>query len=200
MKIIKGKKLPKLFCYGGNYGRKLSLDKFFQLEKDKKLKAGDWSVQYIHLLDYQYNDGGREEAGYKGFTGDCVVRAISIVTGLSYQKVYDDLYNQTREWRLASNSRHAKAAKPEGDSPRTGVYKDVYKPYLEKLGYKWIPTMFVGKGCKVHLRKNELPMGKLIVSVSKHITTVIDGVLNDTYDCSRDGERCVYGYFIKEGK
>jgi hypothetical protein len=149
-------------------------------------------------LDFEYNDGGREKAGYKGDTGDCVVRAISILTGLSYQKVYDDMYLQSKEWRLQSNSKVAKTANPKNDSPRTGVYKNVYKPYLEKLGYKWIPTMFVGKGCTVHLRKGELPNGKLLVAVSKHLTTVIDGVLNDTYDCSRRATRCVYGYFVKE--
>jgi len=25
---------------------------------------------------------------------------------------------------------------------------------------------------------------------------VIDGVLHDTHDCSRDGTRCVYGYWL----
>jgi len=57
--------------------------------------------------------------------------------------------------------------------------------------------MKIGSGCKVHLSSNELPDGRLIVKVSKHITAVIDGVLNDTYDCSRNGTRCVYGYFKK---
>lgn len=37
---------------------------------------------------FQYNDGGRKDAGYKGFTGDCVCRAICIASGLPYQKVY----------------------------------------------------------------------------------------------------------------
>jgi len=57
---------------------------------------------------------------------------------------------------------------------------------------------FIGQGCKVHLRKDELPQGKLIVRVSKHITSVIDGVINDTYDCSRGATRCVYGYYIED--
>jgi hypothetical protein len=58
--------------------------------------------------------------------------------------------------------------------------------------------MFVGQGCKVHLKKEELPMGTLIVSCSKHLTVVIDGALNDIFDCSRNGTRCVYGYWTKE--
>jgi hypothetical protein len=59
--------------------------------------------------------------------------------------------------------------------------------------------MRIGSGCKVHLAKDELPNGRLIVRVSKHITAVINGVIHDTHDFSRDGTRCVYGYFTKAG-
>ena len=59
--------------------------------------------------------------------------------------------------------------------------------------------MFIGKGCQVHLNENELPEGTLIVSVSKHLTCVKNHKLFDTYDCSRNGKRCVYGYYVKEG-
>jgi hypothetical protein len=59
--------------------------------------------------------------------------------------------------------------------------------------------MGIGTGCKVHLRDGELPMGRLIVKVSKHVVAVIDGVINDTHDPSRNGTRCVYGYYTKEG-
>lgn len=47
----------------------------------------------------------------------------------------------------------------------------------------------------MHLRASELPAGRLIVAVSKHLTCVIDGVIYDTHDPSRGGTRCVYGYF-----
>ena len=123
-------------------------------------KNGNFRHEY-HGLDFLYNDGGREKSGYKGSTGDCVTRAISIASGLPYQKVYDDLYNLSKEWRLNSNSKHSKVAKPQNDSPRTGVYRDVYDPYIKSLGFKWIPTMKIGSGCKVHLRKDEIPCGKL---------------------------------------
>jgi hypothetical protein len=55
--------------------------------------------------------------------------------------------------------------------------------------------MRIGSGCTVHLRADELPPGRLIVNVSRHTVAVIDGVIHDTYDPSRDGTRCVYGYF-----
>jgi hypothetical protein len=52
--------------------------------------------------------------------------------------------------------------------------------------------MFIGHGCKIHLAENELPSGKLIVQIAKHLTTVIDGMINDTWNCSG---KCVYGYY-----
>jgi hypothetical protein len=45
------------------------------------------------------------------------------------------------------------------------------------------------------LKADELPAGRLIVSVSKHLVAVIDGVAHDTHDPSRGGTRCVYGYY-----
>lgn len=135
-------------------------------------------------------DGGRSAAGYIGTAGDCVTRAIAIVTGKPYGEVYDAIN------LLGKNERRRKGK----STARSGVYKDTYKKYLASLGFKWTPTMLVGQGCKVHLRKEELPPGKLIVAVSKHLVAVIDGEIHDTHDCSRGGTRCVYGYFSWEGQ
>ena len=55
--------------------------------------------------------------------------------------------------------------------------------------------MGIGTGCKVHLRADELPAGRLVAALSHHMVAVIDGIIHDTYDCSREGTRCVYGYF-----
>jgi hypothetical protein len=55
--------------------------------------------------------------------------------------------------------------------------------------------MQIGSGCKVHLRADELPAGRLVVKLSRHLVAVIDGVIHDTYDCSRGGTRCVYGFY-----
>jgi hypothetical protein len=78
---------------------------------------------------------------------------------------------------------------------RTGVVKKVYGKYLEDLGYTWTATMGIGTGCRVHLKADELPTGRIIASLSGHLVAVIDGVINDTHDCSREGKRCVYGYY-----
>ena len=176
-------------------------DKMIKGEKHIELgrKDGlDFRKEY-YGLDFQFNDGGRKFAGYKGFTGDCVCRATAIATGISYQTLYDELTVRTKEWRINSNSRQAYLAKPKDDSPRQGVPMKVLRTYLKDHGWTWVPKMFIGSGCKFHLRQGELPINKaLIVQVSGHITAVINGVLNDTYDCSRNATRCVYGYYYKE--
>ena len=148
-------------------------------------------------LKLEVDDGGRAAAGYTGQAGDCVVRSIAIVTGLPYQKVYDDLFKANKEFRNTSRTKLARSLKQKNDSPRSGTHRVVLKKYLAQLGFKWTPTMFVGQGCKVHLKKEELPSGTLLISCSKHITVVKEGVLHDTHDCSRNGTRCVYGYCTK---
>jgi hypothetical protein len=140
------------------------------------------------ILTFVYDDGGRQAAGFVGTTGDCVCRAIAIATAQPYREVYNSLDRACRLIRRAG-----------GDaSPRTGVPKLVVRRYMSDLGLTWVPTMGIGSGCHVHLRPDELPMGRLVVSVSRHLTAVIDGVVHDTHDPSRSGTRCVYGYYCKE--
>ncbi len=146
---------------------------------------------------FKYNDGGRELAGFKGSAGDCVTRAITIVTGKAYKEVYDELFSEIKEFTATKRSKAAKKAARggglSGTTPSNGISKEVYHKYLiENVGMIWCPTMLVGQGCKVHLVSNELPSGKLIARVAKHLTAVIDGVINDVLDCSY---KCVYGYY-----
>jgi hypothetical protein len=82
-------------------------------------------------------------------------------------------------------------------SSRNGVYRACYEKLLTSLGWKFTPTMQIGSGCRVHLREDELPGGRLVVVLSKHLVAVIDGVLYDNHDPSRRGTRCVYGYYRK---
>lgn len=144
--------------------------------------------QLPSAITFQFNDGGREAAGYKGTTGDCCTRAIAIATEKSYQEVYDGI-NQMAE------REHLGKRKKGISNARTGVYTATFRRYMESLGWRWVTCMTIGSGCKVHLKASELPSGRLVVRVSRHYTAVIDGVINDTHDCSRNGTRCVYGYF-----
>jgi hypothetical protein len=142
-----------------------------------------------HNQTFQHNDGGRAQAGYKGKASDCVCRAIAIVTELPYQTVYDSLN------AFGMQERRSKGK----SSAHDGVYPATCRRYLESLGFRWVSAP--GAGCRVHLRAEELPPGRLLVSCSRHLTAVIDGVVHDIYDPSRGGTRCVYGYFqLPQGK
>ena len=146
----------------------------------------------------QLNDGGREKAGFKGGVGDCVVRSIAIAAKLPYLQVYEDLRSANQHYAELKNDRLARRLNNKGSSPRNGNHRNVFHDYILGLGFEWVPTMKVGAGCRVHLRPNELPDGTLIVKVSKHLTAIVDGVIQDTHNPSRGGNRCVYGYYIKK--
>lgn len=133
-------------------------------------------------MQFIYNDGGRKAAGFKGDTGDCVVRAIAIATGQPYAEVYNTISEMQRRQR--KTKRTLKGAR----SVRNGTYtkRQWFKDYMAGLGWVWTPTMQIGSGCKVHLHDGELPAGRLIVAVSRHYTTVIDGVIFDTFNPQRE--------------
>jgi hypothetical protein len=133
------------------------------------------------MTKYQYNDGGRREAGYKGDAEDCVVRAIAIVTEKPYREVYD-----------AIKRLHKKVG---ASSPRYGSEQWIYDAYIKKLGLVWTPTIFI-KGKRVmHLKAEELPQGRIICRVLGHMTAVIDGVIHDTYNPAEYDMEEVYGYY-----
>jgi len=156
-------------------------------------------------MKHQYNDGGRKAAGFKGLTGDCVARSVAIASGLPYAEVYAALAKGTGNQPAGKRGKRSATA-----SKGISVTRKWFKDYMASIGFVWTPTMGIGTGCKVHLHDGELPMGNLVVSVSKHYTSVIDGVIHDTWDpqretywASSDGtrhvsRRCVYGYWAKQ--
>lgn len=168
-------------------------------------------------MEFIHDDGGRADAGYKGTTGDCATRAIAVAAQMPYKEAYI-LVNQFGQQERTSKRKRSKS------SARTGVYSATMRRIMSHLGWKWTPTMTIGSGCRVHLVADELPPGRLIASVSKHYTAIIDGVIHDTYNPSERGttiyplnymgnipagavrlengngyayspERCVYGYW-----
>lgn len=117
------------------------------------------------MIPFTRDDGGREAAGY-------------------------DLVNT-----FGAKERATKRRRGRKSSARTGIFGPTMRRIMAQLGWTWTPTMSIGSGCTVHLRASELPPGRIIVALSRHYAAVVDGVLHDTYDCSRDGTRCVYGFW-----
>ena len=141
-------------------------------------------------MEFVRATGGRELYFTKPDVRDCVTRAICNATGMDYLEVYNGINS------LAKSERTCRRTK---SSARNGVRPATVKKYIENIiGWVWVPCMGIGTGCQVHVRKSELPVtGTYILNLSGHLSCWKDGKLYDTYDCSRNGTRCVYGYWRK---
>lgn len=144
-------------------------------------------------MDFQYNDGGRAAAGYRGTTRDCVCRAIAIAARRPYSEVYERLAAGNAFQRKSSRAQRATGEHTAGHGIQ--VQRKWFKDYMRELGFEWTATMSIGSGCRVHLSADELPHGRLVVQVSKHSVAVINGVIHDTHNPDRGETRCVYGYW-----
>lgn len=138
----------------------------------------DRAIQWI------VTDGGRADSGYRGSADDCVVRAIAIADGRSYQQVYDEMAVLMKR-------------KTKKVSARDGVPTLVWEAYLRGLGYRRVDTFAPGKP-KMKMRAEDMPAGATIICHMRgHLAAVVDQVLHDTYDCSEGGDRRVLAYWIK---
>ncbi len=137
-------------------------------------------------MRFKYNDGGRSKYFKAKNVGDCAIRAIAIALEKDYKEVYNDLKKLNG-----------------GQSCRNGTPKKVDSKYLQLNGWSKIPgIMGKGTGIQYHLEEYELQYfikkyPRMIIQVSHHLVACINGVLNDTHDCSREGERGVYAIWVK---
>jgi hypothetical protein len=154
------------------------------------------------------DDGGRGQSGiaygHKGDdTRDCVARSIAIATQKPYREVNDALTaatvrhvaNAKEGWGMAARRSSRVVHLLDADN---GVHYEVSGPYLESLGWRFTSTKELPRGKGIHLRASELPSGRLIVSLPRHYTAVIDGVIHDTIN---SGEGCprILGYWSSPG-
>ncbi len=125
---------------------------------------------------YIYDDGGREEAGFKS-KGDCGIRAISIACEISY--------NESRKLL----KEYAKRGKAQSGQISKGIYKEDLEAALNSIGWVWHSApKFEGRKA----RYNDLPKGRVIARMAKHYAAIIDGDLRDSWDSSH---KMVYGYW-----
>jgi hypothetical protein len=160
-------------------------------------KTGDGRCPWVK------DDGGRAESGIargdrrRTETGDCVTRAVAIATGKPYREVHDALTVASVRYIYADagDNAYTKWARRRGGvrlfDPDHGCHERAYGPYLESLGWKFTST----KGQKVHLRADELPPGRLVVEIRRHLAAVVDGVIHDAYNSGGAGRVRVTGYW-----
>merc|ERR1719221_87958 len=128
-------------------------------------------------MKWVYNDGGRSETGLQGSAYDCAARAVSIATQRPYYEIYSLINEVARETG-------------RGSSSEDGVYNEGdLEEVMRRLGWNWVEA-----GWKGYLRSVALPSGRLVCYMKEHFTAVIDGIIHDTFDCSRN--RCLYGYYV----
>jgi len=156
-------------------------------------------------------DGGRAAAGFKGSARDCVTRAVAIAAETPYTQVYESLALGNEGERKSKRAGWHSGRR----SARNGISvgRKWFRDYMTGHGFRWVPTMAIGQGCSVHLKNGELPGGRLVVRLSRHVCAMIDGVIYDASDPQRATHcqetvgdvvrhwvsgRCVYGYWKLE--
>lgn len=117
------------------------------------------------------SDAGRAESRRPRQKNDCTVRALTHVTSLAYDDVYDRVAELGRKSHRGFDLRkHAEA------------FGLVWRPFQAVKGQKRMtPVQFA----------REYPEGRWIVRTAGHVFAFIDGVGYDE-DPERD-DRCIYG-------
>lgn len=129
-------------------------------------------------MELNWHDGGRFSSGYVGLTGDCVVRAIAIATGISYRDVYSEI------------------GKASEKTPRNGVPTTVASHYLAARQWHFTDVH------QARFNADSLPLGIVIVHLASdksrrhgHFCTVIDHVIQDTWNPSDDDQFSIAGFW-----
>lgn len=114
----------------------------------------------------------------KKIVGDCVIRAVSLALGESWEDVYSDI--AIKGFILA-------------DMPSSDA---VWSSYIRGKGFKVKPLPDTCPACYT-LRDfcKDHPKGVYIVKCAEHVVCVIDGDYFDTWD---SGDQIAYFYFTKE--
>ena len=118
-------------------------------------------------LGFKWNDGGRAEAGRRGKSNDCVVRAICIAADLDYAKVYAAVNDACLE--------HCGKSLARNGSPKRVTAKAMKQFGFKRIGFRrgeTIPTY-----AEAYAR-----FGVCIVKTTRHVAALKDGALQDVFD------------------
>ncbi len=130
-------------------------------------------------MNYKFCDAGKVNSKRPKNKRDCVIRSIALVLN----KPYDDIYNLMAK---------------EGRKSSCGTDKFIWQTYLnqtkqfEKISF----PAFIGKS-RMNLEEfsKNYNQGKYVVQMAGHLTTVIDGIVLDTFQPRQYG--CVYAVWKK---
>ena len=119
------------------------------------------------MIQYVNYDGGRMAAGYKGKNaGDCIVRALAILTGNDYKRVYMDVAHVNK---IKGGKRSAR------DGVSDKVWKAIFADYdLVKIKLPPGPRPTYSEAYEQY--------GNCIVTTNRHACAIVNGTLRDTFD------------------
>lgn len=141
-------------------------------------------------MHFVKNDGGRADAGFKGSTGDCGIRAAAIVLDKPYKEVYDAL----QEIQTAFNAKK-RNLKPSHRYVRNGVWKEVMHTYVTSFGAEWVPLASIGgEVVRVHDVAERWPNHRIVMRLARHFSAMVGGVNLDTW--AQIPVKRVYGIWI----
>ncbi len=122
------------------------------------------------MVGFIRDDGGRQAAGYKGTTGDCVVRACAIMSERGYRECYDAMAAANKLF-----SRNPKAAR----SARNGVNENAWHYIFSSIGFE---NMGVTQADELTITETYERFGDCVVEIPRHLMAVKGGYVMDAWD------------------
>jgi hypothetical protein len=143
-------------------------------------------------MEWVYDDAGRGFRSRK--RAELNAEAISILLSRPLETVELGLQEAKRAWVFEKPQRESRLRWWD----TTLVPKQVYQAYMAGAGWVRHTTMKVGKGCKTHLKADELPATCLVQCSSGELVAVVDRVIHCSWDdMDRGGTRCVYSWWTE---
>lgn len=126
---------------------------------------------------FKYNDGGRAQYHSNDRRqSDCVLRALSIY----FNEDYEVMYQKMRDIIGRKKYKYYR-----------GVNDDDLEKLMKELGFEFHPI-----NPPRNLNTISFSCKKFIVDSKKHLSTIINGVIYDTYDIQEDAEtNIISGYY-----
>lgn len=128
---------------------------------------------------YKYYQPNKKDL--KDNYGDCVIRALTKITGKEWLEVFEELLPYARELQCMPNG------------------KPVYEQYLKDNGFEYV-GISNKKGSKrptVESFTKDHKEGTYYLIVANHVVASVDGIYYDTWDSKNC---CLYGYWVKVEK
>ena len=125
------------------------------------------------MIGFVWDDGGRAESGRKGKAGDCVCRALAILTARPYRECYQALADANKADPRGKGAGRGKRTAQQGIMPK--VRDKVFREF-------GLVKVKLPKGRRPTYTEAWEEYGDCIVTTTKHSCAIVDGALRDTFD------------------